>query len=1234
MASNNNRLISLNVRGLCNFRKRKAVFKWLDNARYDIIFLQETHSSPKLEQIWNREWLGPMFFAHGTTNSRGCCILIRDSVDFKPIHVRADSNGRFLTVQCMINGDSRTLVNVYAPNVESDQVTFIKNLDEILVNCGISNLNDIVMAGDWNVVRDMDLDKSGGNYFVKKRSIESIDELIVKYNLNDTWRIKHPCTRRYSWRQSNPLIQCRLDYFLISDSLFDQVVDTDIIPSIRSDHSAITLEFQNIPISKKGPNIWKFNVNLLEDTHYTKEMKSNLKSWINKYDIEDKQLKWELIKYEIRKYSIAFSKKKRHETSKRKLELEQQLCHLERNLSNHNNVCKYNDVKQELKKMDDEKIKGHIIRSKVQWHEEGERSTKYFLGLEKNRAIKKHMQKLRLKDGKFTTDPNIILQTASDFYKQLYTSKASNDNSDFGYGFMHTKILKEEDKDSCDGDITIKECTDVIHSFKKNKTPGNDGISAEFYQYFWSDLNTCMIDSFNFAYNKGELSPSQKQAIITLVDKGKDREFIENWRPISILNVDYKMASKVLANRLSEKIPDLVGLYQTGFVKGRYMSDTVRTLYDVIEYCKLTNTSGLILTIDFEKAFDSLEWDFLFKTLQNMNFGESFIRWIKLFYYNIESCISNNGITSTYFKIERGVRQGDPLSPYLFILCAEVMSQLIIRNHNIQGITMNTTEFKILQYADDTTAILKDENSARVFLSEITKFGKFSGLNINTSKSEAIWLGDRPPLFKLPNSIKWCKDPVKILGVYVGWDLKAAWEISLEKKITGLKRILNSWKTRQLTLNGKVIIIKSLAISQIIYLMGLLPFPDDVIKDIECAIYNFLWSSKTHKVKKSVIIQEYKDGGCKMIDIRSQIITQKLKWVKLYLNCHDGLWRSSMEGLINVKNLGVFLRSNFDLNTEWTKSIFYSDVLNALHKLNIVDQYNTKDNLINQFMFYDKRVKIGQKPVYDNELFQAGLWRFCDLFQSDGTIVPFSNWESRGVSKGKFIIWKGVLSIVQKLELEINTMNSSKNIPNKTVLLPTGDIIDLQYSNSKEIYSKIVKLRKVKPTSLISYVEQYDLSEKEIDNMFLLPRICTDDMLLKEFQYKILHKYLATNSLLYKMKKVESNRCTFCGLYVESITHIFYDCIESKNVWFMIQSVLVNIDCTVRKLTCKDVVLGFRLENMSSNNMFINNVILQGKFYLWKCRSAAIKPSYVKFKEYIQYRSSIDKNLDLLCNNM
>lgn len=817
MANANYSLLSLNVRGLNNLGKRKAVFRWLDKGNFDIILLQETHSTVETEILWKREWSGPIFFSHGTGNSRGCCMLVRNTLDFSPLSVHADNEGRFLIVKSLIVDDPITIVNVYAPNVETEHVNFMKHLDDTFSKYDISNLNDLIMGGDWNVIRDPELDKSGGNYFVKKRSVECIDELLTKFNLNDPWRIKHPDTKRYTWRQSNPLIQCRLDYWLISDSLFDKVHETDVIPSIRSDHSAISLKFQNFQQTKCGPNFWKFNSSLLEDNIYTSEMLTKLQKWRNDYDIEDKRIKWELIKYEIRKYTIEYSKSKKRETNKIRMELEKRLCHLEQTLSQNNNIGEYNEIKQKLKRIEDENINGYIVRSKVQWHEEGERSTKYFLGLEKNRSIKKHVQKLKLSNGNVTTEPNVILKTAAEFYQKLYTSKSMNSNLNYNNIFMHVKTLDGDDKDDCEGEITMQECLSVVNELKKNKSPGNDGITSEFYQRFWPCIGDCLVDSFNYAYNKGELSQSQKQAIITLIDKGKDRTYIENWRPISILNVDYKIASKVLAHRLQDKMPKLVGICQTGFVKGRYMNDSLRTLCDIIEYCKLTETSGLMMMVDFEKAFDSLEWDFLFKTLEHMNFGPCFINWVKLFYNDIESCVINNGVTSPYFKIGRGVRQGDPLSAYLFILCVEIMSDLILRNNSIRGITINETEFKLLQYADDTTAILKDEASARNFLSEIDTFGKISGLNINSSKTKAINLGINP-VFKLPNNIKWSNEPLKVLGIYVGWNMTEANELTFREKIANIKKLLHSWKTRKLTLNGKVLVIKSLAISQIIYL--------------------------------------------------------------------------------------------------------------------------------------------------------------------------------------------------------------------------------------------------------------------------------------------------------------------------------------------------------------------------------------------------------------------------------
>lgn len=209
------------------------------------------------------------------------------------------------------------------------------------------------------------------------------------------------------------------------------------------------------------------------------------------------------------------------------------------------------------------------------------------------------------------------------------------------------------------------------------------------------------------------MSSSQKQAVITFIEKkGKDRSFLENWRPISLVNVDAKIMSKVLATRIKNVLPDIIHHNQSGFVKDRYIGETVRSIFDLMDYTLNENIPGLMIIIDFHKAFDSVEWNYLVTCLEAFRFGPDFIRWVKTLYKNIQSCVINNGLTTGYFPLERGVRQGDSLSPNLFVCVAETLAIAIRQNTAIKGILIGKEETKLLQYADDTTAVLSDRDSA------------------------------------------------------------------------------------------------------------------------------------------------------------------------------------------------------------------------------------------------------------------------------------------------------------------------------------------------------------------------------------------------------------------------------------------------------------------------------------------------------------------------------------------
>ena len=197
--------------------------------------------------------------------------------------------------------------------------------------------------------------------------------------------------------------------------------------------------------------------------------------------------------------------------------------------------------------------------------------------------------------------------------------------------------LSEEQKMSCEGKITSEECALLLECFQNNKSPvGTMELSLNSIKKFWPLISEPFIQCINKCFKKGEMSLSQKQAVITLIEKkGKDRSFLDNWRPISLVNVDAKIMSKAIATRIKNVLPNIIHHNQTGFIEDRYIGETVRSIFDIMDFTAKQDIPGLLIFIDFRKAFDSLERNFLQRCLESFNFGPNFIRWVMTFYNNI-----------------------------------------------------------------------------------------------------------------------------------------------------------------------------------------------------------------------------------------------------------------------------------------------------------------------------------------------------------------------------------------------------------------------------------------------------------------------------------------------------------------------------------------------------------------------------------------------------------------------
>ena len=318
---------------------------------------------------------------------------------------------------------------------------------------------------------------------------------------------------------------------------------------------------------------------------------------------------------------------------------------------------------------------------------------------------------------------------------------------------------------------------------------------------------------------------------------------------------------------------------------------------------------------------------FLYKCFDFFNFGENILKWVKILNTDITASVQQCGYLSEPFQIFRGCRQGDPIASLEFLLPAQFLYLMIYANKNIKGITIKNKEYKMTQFADDTTMILDGtQNSLQMSLNTIEIFGTYSGLKMNKEKTHVIWIGkQRKTKERLHTTpmLHWGETEFDLLGIKYSSNLNKMIDLNYNKYIKQAEQVIKHWNKRQLTPMGKITVIKTFIMSKFIHIFTTLPSPkEEKLQTIKKMIYSFLWDSKTDKIKRTKITQPYTRGGLKMVNIEHFINAIKISWIRRLIMSSNQPWANLFEDTItkkiNLINLGPdFLKKIKTKNGFW-----------------------------------------------------------------------------------------------------------------------------------------------------------------------------------------------------------------------------------------------------------------------------------------------------------------------------
>ena len=1259
----------MNVRGLADKTKLNLVLRKL-LYKHDIICLQETHLTNDSAMIIARAYPDILLVhSFGTSNSRGVLIAIKKARLTLYRGIYNDNNGRVVSAQIKFQDQIINIICTYAPNLSAttaannDYNDYLDCVDEAFE---FTDRNDsTIWCGDFNLIMNPILDAYGGKPTTYHNQIDRINDIKNQYDLSDIFRKQQPNENITTYRRKG--LGRRLDYMLVTRNLFRKTSKCMISPFAQSDHDKLTLELESKnTMTMKAPRVWRYHPDLKLDGEYKMRLTNEYENWssLAKNDFpNDFKTQWDQLKCKIRNFTQKYMKEKALRKRATRLEIESEMNDLHKILSTKADNDAYDrmeELKRKLTKIESDHCRELSMKARVQYYEEGERNTRFFHKTIAERRVQSNIYEIEDNGGNTVDEREQVSEVIHDFYKNLFDLdrevevKIANNDTKLQTFLAECEEICNDEREQCESDITNEDIEEIIEShLTPNKSPGNDGLTSNFYKERYKLIKDDLYNALKQAIEEEELSESQKQSTICLLlKKGKNRMQMGSYRPISLMQVDAKILARFMAMKLEKTQHSIIEIEQNAYIRGRFIGNGIKMLQLVREHVHRTKSKALMVSVDIRKAFDSVSHEYMQKVFEKHNYGPKFRAQIRTLYKGAKTCATNQGYTTNYWPLRRSVKQGCPFSAVCFLNMINPLIRKLKKDPQVKGVTIRNIEYKINAFADDITLILKDEASLQKAMKIIKDFGEISGLKTNQEKTEIMAIGN----WQGPVRIQGYKmvEKMKICGITIAKRNQSQADEELYDEIyRKAEKTVNRLRMRNISIKGKIIVIKSLIISLCQYFLSYTRPPDGFYKKMDKLIYQrFLWNN-VDLIKRNALNQPIEKGGLKLDRLRDIYTACNASWIaRLDIDEPYG-WHNFMMNEINRLGGTIVLNGKIEEKSlDDVKSNIIHNMLQCWNSFHIENMNN--DDYIKHMPIWSNRFITDKKNKGIQDPYLSKFIKcISQLYHTDGIMINFETAKRLGCKQNNFL---NFMKVKKSIKPEIHRkmcriggyipidFRNNPHTEDNTDLwagMTAGNDDIIMWNLERDVglqrtgctqKNLLIKRRMMIDISMnpfkqkISLLYSYDADDWE--STFSRLNYISNSNVMRSEMWKSMHYIRFTNYELCLRNIPDYNTisCFYCNEPKQSKLHLMRDCISTINFYKHIENIFRPIFITpISDLT---KLVGFnKLIQDNENEIQITLIIYCAQYEIFKACNKLKPPNYHNVISKLKYLEEIEKSI-------